>query len=295
MFTRRTATVTISAPDASTARRVSANEAYFPVPTMSRERYSRPASTKGSGDASCMVQPPPTKWMISTVSPSRSAVAPYAARGTTARFTSTAIRRGPSPSVATRSATVAPASSTRGSSLTITCTARATIAARSEADNCPSEVLTARGDAFGRDARARGPRVGYVCGARGEGPRKPLISCIAEKRITGIEVRSSPPSRSARKLPAINLLRRSGPVRALGVVRKTGDEGQVPLPDRDAVIRGSRKGAHTVRGQSRAKLVGRAISSREVTDLVPRLDALRIDGGAAERERNDDLVLPVAV
>jgi hypothetical protein len=27
-----------------------------------------------------MVQPPPTKWMISTVSPSRSAVAPYAAR-----------------------------------------------------------------------------------------------------------------------------------------------------------------------------------------------------------------------
>src|SRR5579875_1856851 len=37
MFTRRTATVTISAPDASTARRVS-----------SRERYSRPASTNGS-------------------------------------------------------------------------------------------------------------------------------------------------------------------------------------------------------------------------------------------------------
>src|SRR5262249_45097577 len=48
MFTRRTATVTISAPDASTARRVSSNERYFPVPTMRREWYSRPARTKGS-------------------------------------------------------------------------------------------------------------------------------------------------------------------------------------------------------------------------------------------------------
>src|SRR6266446_4470082 len=37
MFTRRTATVTISAPDASTARRVSSND-----------RYSRPASVKAS-------------------------------------------------------------------------------------------------------------------------------------------------------------------------------------------------------------------------------------------------------
>src|SRR5438552_1139137 len=48
MFTRRTATVTISAPDASTARRVSSNDRYLPVPTMSRERYSRPASVKAS-------------------------------------------------------------------------------------------------------------------------------------------------------------------------------------------------------------------------------------------------------
>jgi hypothetical protein len=48
MFTRRTATVTISAPAASTARRVSSNERYLPVPTISRERYSRPASVKGS-------------------------------------------------------------------------------------------------------------------------------------------------------------------------------------------------------------------------------------------------------
>src|SRR5438132_2587817 len=48
MFTRRTATVTISAPEASIARRVSAKDAYLPVPTISRERYSRPASRKGS-------------------------------------------------------------------------------------------------------------------------------------------------------------------------------------------------------------------------------------------------------
>src|SRR5262245_26811417 len=48
MFTRRTATVMISAPAASVARRVSSNERYLPLPTMSRERYSRLARTKGS-------------------------------------------------------------------------------------------------------------------------------------------------------------------------------------------------------------------------------------------------------
>src|SRR4029453_10957413 len=48
MLTRRTATVMISAPAASVARRVSSNERYLPLPTMSRERYSRPATTKGS-------------------------------------------------------------------------------------------------------------------------------------------------------------------------------------------------------------------------------------------------------
>src|SRR5207245_6581988 len=41
------------------------------------------------------VHPPPTKWMISTASPSRRAVRAYSARGTTARFTSSAMRRGP--------------------------------------------------------------------------------------------------------------------------------------------------------------------------------------------------------
>ena len=43
MFTRRTATVMISAPEASSALRVCSNEAYLPVPMMSREPYSVPA------------------------------------------------------------------------------------------------------------------------------------------------------------------------------------------------------------------------------------------------------------
>ena len=38
MFVRRIATVTISAPDATTASRVSAKSRYLPVPTRSRER-----------------------------------------------------------------------------------------------------------------------------------------------------------------------------------------------------------------------------------------------------------------
>ena len=38
MFTRRTATVTISAPDASTAAAFCAKFLYLPVPTISRER-----------------------------------------------------------------------------------------------------------------------------------------------------------------------------------------------------------------------------------------------------------------
>src|SRR6266576_3875631 len=42
-FTRRTATVTISAPLASSARAVSWKDLYFPVPTMRRERKERPA------------------------------------------------------------------------------------------------------------------------------------------------------------------------------------------------------------------------------------------------------------
>src|SRR5688572_25953002 len=47
MFTRRTATVTMSAPEASCACRMTAWDGYLPVPTMSRERKVRPAMTNG--------------------------------------------------------------------------------------------------------------------------------------------------------------------------------------------------------------------------------------------------------
>src|SRR5687767_12647557 len=45
MLVRRIATVTISAPEASIAARVSAKSLYLPVPTSSRERYGFPATT----------------------------------------------------------------------------------------------------------------------------------------------------------------------------------------------------------------------------------------------------------
>src|SRR5690348_1294454 len=48
MLVRRIATVTISAPLASTARRVSSKSLYFPVPISRRERYARPAMRSGS-------------------------------------------------------------------------------------------------------------------------------------------------------------------------------------------------------------------------------------------------------
>ena len=47
MLTRRTATVTISAPLSSTALRVSAKSLYLPVPTMRRDLKVLPASLKG--------------------------------------------------------------------------------------------------------------------------------------------------------------------------------------------------------------------------------------------------------
>src|SRR5437016_988216 len=47
-FTRRTATVTISAPLASIARAVSSPDLYLPVPTINRDRNCRPARNNGS-------------------------------------------------------------------------------------------------------------------------------------------------------------------------------------------------------------------------------------------------------
>jgi hypothetical protein len=46
MFTRRTATVTMSAPDASWARTMTDGDEYFPVPTMSRDAKVFPAIVK---------------------------------------------------------------------------------------------------------------------------------------------------------------------------------------------------------------------------------------------------------
>src|SRR5205809_7076508 len=48
MLVRRIATVTISAPLASTARRVSSKSLYLPVPISRRERYACPAMRSGS-------------------------------------------------------------------------------------------------------------------------------------------------------------------------------------------------------------------------------------------------------
>ena len=47
MLTRRTATVTMSAPDAACACVMTACDGYFPVPTISRDLNVRPAITKG--------------------------------------------------------------------------------------------------------------------------------------------------------------------------------------------------------------------------------------------------------
>src|SRR6478736_3736169 len=51
MLVRRIATVTISAPLASIARRVSSKSRYLPVPTSNRERYALPATMSESAPA----------------------------------------------------------------------------------------------------------------------------------------------------------------------------------------------------------------------------------------------------
>src|SRR4029453_19219669 len=51
--TRRTATVTTSAPDASMARTISALLRYFPVPTSKRDRKDRPPTVRGGSVKVC--------------------------------------------------------------------------------------------------------------------------------------------------------------------------------------------------------------------------------------------------
>ena len=68
MLTRRTATVTISAPAAATAAAFCAKSLYLPVPTISRDVKLRPATCQLSCSAVVMAsiaQPPPTKVTIS--------------------------------------------------------------------------------------------------------------------------------------------------------------------------------------------------------------------------------------
>ena len=61
MFTRRTATVIISAPEASCAFTMTAGDEYLPVPTMRRDVKVLSAIVK------CVHRyPPPTKFTIST-------------------------------------------------------------------------------------------------------------------------------------------------------------------------------------------------------------------------------------
>src|SRR3989475_8996019 len=55
MLTRRTATVTTSAPDASMAFWVSTKSLYLPVPTQSRERTSMPAIVNRSSFMLCIL------------------------------------------------------------------------------------------------------------------------------------------------------------------------------------------------------------------------------------------------
>jgi hypothetical protein len=73
MLTRRTATVTISAPEAATAAAFCSKLLYLPVPTIRRERNVRPATDQLSSLSIWVIaftvfpvlHPPPTKVTIS--------------------------------------------------------------------------------------------------------------------------------------------------------------------------------------------------------------------------------------
>ena len=109
MFTRRTATVIMSAPEASCACTITAGDEYLPVPTISRDENVLSAMVNRSTALSCRsssdsesgelavdvnLPPPPTKLTISTASPVvRSPSASNASRLSTTRLCSTATRR----------------------------------------------------------------------------------------------------------------------------------------------------------------------------------------------------------
>ena len=133
--TRRTATVTTSAPEASMARTISSLSRYLPVPTMSRERKRVAADVERSvghvagGCRRCVghgrkdngVEPTPAHEVhqLDDVALGHRRVAPGSAGGRCARLCSTTTVRGSSPRCASRSARVAGPGTPRGSPLTM--------------------------------------------------------------------------------------------------------------------------------------------------------------------------------
>src|SRR4030095_5699835 len=125
--------------------------------------------------------------MISTASPSARRCAPYSARGTTARFTSTAIRRGPRASPVTRSATVASAGSSRGSSLTVIRTALKICHRVAEMSTMRSPRILLADDA--PEVRAL---LSLVLGRAGAGVRRPASGAEALDLVQEADAADAP-------------------------------------------------------------------------------------------------------
>src|SRR6266508_3032837 len=114
---RRTATVTTSAPEATSARCIVGKSGYLPVPTRSRlVNWCLPML-----HASAMAYPPPTNATISTESPGPSRWASYRSFVTTVSFTSTATRGAFTPRWTSRPATEVPSGISRSSPFSRTC------------------------------------------------------------------------------------------------------------------------------------------------------------------------------
>ena len=121
IFTRRTATVTISAPDASTAAAFSSKLLYLPVPTISREVKVRPATRPAVGlDVLLRGHSPASDEMhdLIIVAVLDADLRRASPRGTISRLRSTATRSGSSPSSFSISATLIPPGTRRCSPLT---------------------------------------------------------------------------------------------------------------------------------------------------------------------------------
>ena len=103
MLTRRTATVTISAPDASSAAAFCSKLLYLPVPTISREVKVRPATLQVS-PISAAADEGDDLIIVAILDRTSASVE----RGTISRLRSTATLAGSSPSSSARSAMLMP-------------------------------------------------------------------------------------------------------------------------------------------------------------------------------------------